>query len=128
MKNKIAVTIISMVLMLSVFTSCQQQQNLPQQKEMTITTSSKKALKFFLKGRKDFDLARNGSAIELFDKAIALDSNFAMAYEYRSWLGTDDLSRKKARKKLMLLSVRYQRASVYGFFSIEPGQIMILKR
>lgn len=103
MKNKIGVTFISVVLMLSVFTSCQIQQPQQHLKEMTITTSSKKALKLFLKGRKDFDLARNHSAIEFFDKAIALDSNFAMAYEYRSWLGTDDLSRKNARKKAYAL-------------------------
>ena len=55
--------------------------------EMSITTSSKEALNFFIDGRDKFENFENASAASLFDKAIQTDPNFAMAYLYRSWSG-----------------------------------------
>jgi tetratricopeptide (TPR) repeat protein len=60
---------------------------LAQEKEISITTSSQEALKYFLEGR---DLQENlayASATKLLDKAIELDPDFAMAYLYRAYSG-----------------------------------------
>lgn len=60
---------------------------LAQGKEIPITTSSKEALKYFTQGR---DLAEDIefiTAAPFFDKAIAKDPGFAMAYLYRSMSG-----------------------------------------
>lgn len=99
MKNNIAITFILLALMFSAFISCQLQKDEVQLKEMTITTSSEEALELFLEGRDLYFMTKNDSAAMLFDKAIELDPNFAMAYDFRAWSGTDNISRKKARKK-----------------------------
>jgi tetratricopeptide (TPR) repeat protein len=52
--------------------------------EMTITTSSKEALELFLEGREKFELSELDASAELFDQAIAKDSNFTMAFYYRA--------------------------------------------
>jgi tetratricopeptide (TPR) repeat protein len=54
------------------------------QKEIPITTNSNEALQLFLKGRDMFDKLKTPQAAELFDKAIALDKDFAMAYLYHA--------------------------------------------
>ncbi|HLN72438.1 MAG TPA: tetratricopeptide repeat protein [Prolixibacteraceae bacterium] len=58
-----------------------------QNKEIPITTSSKEALDYFLQGRDKLENFENTAAAQLFDQAIAADSNFAMAYLYRSLAG-----------------------------------------
>jgi tetratricopeptide (TPR) repeat protein len=58
-----------------------------QNKEMPITTSSKEALDYFLQGRDELENFKNTVAAGLFDKAIEADTNFAMAYLYRSLAG-----------------------------------------
>jgi tetratricopeptide (TPR) repeat protein len=58
-----------------------------QNKEIPITTSSNEALDYFLKGRDKLENFQNTAAALLFDQAIAADSNFAMAYLYRSLTG-----------------------------------------
>lgn len=120
MKNNILITLIFLALMTTVFISCQQQKDEIQQKEMTITTSSEEALALFLKGRDFYDMTKKDSAAIYFDKAIALDSNFALAYDYRSFSGTDYLSRKKARKKAYDLIDEVSRGEKYwilnGYF------------
>jgi tetratricopeptide (TPR) repeat protein len=54
------------------------------QKEVPITTNSDEALQLFLKGRDMFDKLKTPQAAEFFNKAIALDKDFAMAYLYRA--------------------------------------------
>lgn len=58
-----------------------------QNREIPITTSSKEALDYFLKGRDKLENFENKAAALLFEQAIAADSNFAMAYLYRSLTG-----------------------------------------
>ena len=53
------------------------------QKEMSITTSSKEALKLFFEGRDKVDNIERDAGFILLDKAIELDPDFAMAYIYR---------------------------------------------
>ncbi len=60
---------------------------LAQGKEIPITTSSKEALKYFLEGRDQAEDLEFITAAPLFDKAIAEDPGFAMAYLYRSMSG-----------------------------------------
>jgi len=58
-----------------------------QVKEVPITTSSKEALNLFLSGRDKLENIEFFEAAPLFDKAIQLDPNFALAYLYRSLSG-----------------------------------------
>jgi len=58
-----------------------------QNKEITITTSSKEALDFLLKGRDKLENFEEADAAALFEKAIQKDPEFAMAYLYRSQSG-----------------------------------------
>ncbi|MGD9900586.1 MAG: tetratricopeptide repeat protein [Calditrichaceae bacterium] len=55
--------------------------------EMTVTTSSKEALKLFMSGRDKIENIENNAAVELLDKAIEKDPDFALAYVYRSLAG-----------------------------------------
>jgi len=64
--------------------SCKTQ---PTGNEIPVTTTSKEALKFFLDGRDKFENIEFITAASLFDKAIQTDTNFAMAYLYRSRSG-----------------------------------------
>ena len=59
----------------------------PISKEVTITTNSNDALKLFLEGRDLSDKLKSPQAAVMFDKAIALDKDFAMAYLYRASSG-----------------------------------------
>ena len=52
--------------------------------KIPITTSSDEARKEFLKGREIAEKLLVTSSIQYFDKAIALDSNFASAYLNRA--------------------------------------------
>jgi tetratricopeptide (TPR) repeat protein len=56
-------------------------------KEIPVTTSSAEALDLFLEGRELHEDLKTPQAAELFDRAIALDENFAKAYLYRSRSG-----------------------------------------
>lgn len=58
-----------------------------QNREIPITTSSKEALDYFLQGRDKLENFENTAAASLFDKAIEADTNFAMAYLFRSLAG-----------------------------------------
>lgn len=58
-----------------------------QSKEVPVTTSSKEALKYFTDGLDKMDNIEFISATQLFDKAIAEDKDFALAYLYRSQSG-----------------------------------------
>jgi tetratricopeptide (TPR) repeat protein len=60
---------------------------LAQVKEVPITTSSKEALNLFLSGRDKLENIEFFEAAPLFDKAIQLDPNFALAYLYRASSG-----------------------------------------
>jgi tetratricopeptide (TPR) repeat protein len=61
---------------------------LAQVKEVPITTSSKEALNLFLSGREKLENIEFFEAAPLFDKAIQLDPNFALAYLYRAQSGS----------------------------------------
>lgn len=65
------------ILLLICFFSCSKAKN-----EIPITTASKAALEEFLKGRELFDDYRLAESIPYFEKAVALDTNFATAYYY----------------------------------------------
>jgi len=51
---------------------------------MAITTSSDEARELFLKGREEYDNIEFADAMNLFDQAIALDPDFALAHNYRA--------------------------------------------
>lgn len=55
--------------------------------EMPVTTSSKEALKLFMTARDKIENIEFNAAIELLDKSIEKDPNFALAYVYRSMAG-----------------------------------------
>ena len=77
---------------------------LAQEKEISITTSSEEALKYFLEGRdKQENIALN-SAAKLLDKAIEIDPDFALAYLYRADSGGDfNIQRKHLEKAVSLV-------------------------
>jgi len=52
----------------------------PADNKMPITTSSKEAREFYLKGRELSDKLQNQESIEYFEKAIEKDPEFALAY------------------------------------------------
>ncbi len=56
--------------------------------DIPITTTSTDARALFLKGRQAYDVGRSDDAGALFDKAIAADSAFAVAYYYRARTAT----------------------------------------
>jgi len=95
-----------------------------QKKEIPITTSSKEALKLFLDGREKSENFETAAASMLFDKAIQLDTNFAMAYLHRSWSGGGyNVWQKNHDKAISLmdkvsegekLSILYAQASAKG--------------
>jgi len=58
-----------------------------QNKEVPVTTSSKEAKDFFLKGRDKLENSEAIAATALLDQAIQKDPNFALAYLYRSQSG-----------------------------------------
>ncbi len=53
-----------------------------QKDKMPITTSSPQALQYFLQARELSEKLRNNEAVEYYNKAIELDSNFVLAYLY----------------------------------------------
>ena len=53
--------------------------------KIPITTSSKKALKYFLKGRDLSEKLRGQESLQYFEKAVAEDSNFALGYLFLSF-------------------------------------------
>ena len=73
--KKIAPALFSIFIVLLLLISCGK--NL---KKIPITTSSEKAKELYLKGLSLNDRLRGFEAVTYFDDAIALDSNFAMAY------------------------------------------------
>lgn len=76
---------------------------LAQVKEVPITTSSKEALKYFLEGRDKNEDSELVAAAALFDKAIAKDTAFALAYTYRAYSGGGyDVYRKNMDKSVSL--------------------------
>ena len=74
-----------------------------QVKEVPVTTSSKEAKSFFLDGREKMGNMEFVAAAPLFDKAIAADPDFALAYLYRSQSGGGlDLMRSNLEKAVAL--------------------------
>jgi tetratricopeptide (TPR) repeat protein len=74
------------------------------QTEIPITTSSKEARDFFLKGREKAELFEFVAAAELLDKAITLDPNFAMAHLLRSQSGGGFALTRQHREKAVNLA------------------------
>ncbi len=72
--------------------------------EIPITTASEEALAVFLEGRQLAEHLRTDEAREHFDKAIALDPNFAQAYLYRSFDFTSDEDLKSHLKQAVALA------------------------
>ena len=71
-------------LVMGVF-ACNNQENV--QKEIPVTTSSDEAHEVFIEARNHWELWEDNQAAVLFDSAIALDPEFAMAYFYRAFSG-----------------------------------------
>jgi eukaryotic-like serine/threonine-protein kinase len=71
-----------------------------------VSTSSLEALQAYTQGEKIYDEKGYAAAIPLFHRAIELDPNFAMAYEFlavsHSNLGQDDLGRPAVEKAFAL--------------------------
>lgn len=77
---------------------------LAQNKEVPVTTSSKEALDFFMKGRDQLENSEAIAATALLDQAIQKDPNFAKAYLYRSQSGGGfTVFRKNLDKALSLV-------------------------
>lgn len=75
-----AIILVSMVLLL--------QCSVPQPNdEIPITSNSDEAIDLFLEGREMSENLKTAEAAELFDRAIALDPEFAQAYYYRAYSG-----------------------------------------
>ena len=84
--QKTFITLIISFCTLSLFFSgCVKEE--PIKKEITITTNSNDALKLFLEGQDLSEKFKLPQAALMFDKAIALDKDFAMAYFYRASSG-----------------------------------------
>jgi tetratricopeptide (TPR) repeat protein len=54
--------------------------------KIPMTTSSDLALQYFLEGRELYEKFRYPDALEMFERAVGEDSNFALAYVYRAVL------------------------------------------
>lgn len=97
---------------------------LAQTKEIPITTSSKEALKLFLEARERSENFETAEAALLYDKAIALDPEFALAYLYRAGSGgAYELWQKNYDKAVSLMDkvtegekllIRYSQTGVKG--------------
>ena len=73
-------------------------------KEMSITSSSDEAVELFLEGRDYWETLQNDKAAEMFDKAIEIDPDFAMAYFYRATSGGGgDVYRSNLNKAISLM-------------------------
>jgi len=62
-------------------------QNAPAEKEMPITTFASKARELFIQGREKMENYEPIAAAPLFEQAVSADSDFALAYCYRSQCG-----------------------------------------
>jgi serine/threonine protein kinase/tetratricopeptide (TPR) repeat protein len=74
-----------------------------------VTTSSMDAYNYFLRGRQEYDRLYYLESAKQFERAVALDSNFAMAYLYLSGAYAELLERTKlipAITRAMALSAR----------------------
>jgi serine/threonine protein kinase len=74
-----------------------------------VTTSSMEAYNFFLRGREEYEKIYNEEALRFLDNAIALDSNFAVAYFYLAKIYSGLLDEPKmiqAIEKAKVLSLR----------------------
>lgn len=80
MKTKVSIGILSSMIWLIVTMPLLAQ-------EVPVTTNSKEAKKIFMQGRDKMENSQTIAAAELFDKAIALDPNFALAHLYRAQTG-----------------------------------------
>jgi len=69
---------------------------LAQEVEMTITTSSEKALNYFLQGRGKLEVVQTKEAVQAFNHALNLDPDFALAHLYRYNSGLGSLERLQA--------------------------------
>jgi len=84
--NKVLIYVIILLsTILLLLSGCAKESQKP--KEITITTNSDEALKLFTEGRDMYEKAKIPQAAQMFDKAITLDKNFAMAYLYRAISG-----------------------------------------
>jgi tetratricopeptide (TPR) repeat protein len=102
MKMQANPVILSLLISASFFlVSCKTQ---PNGNEIQITTTSKEALKLFIDGRDKFENIEFISAASLFDLATQKDSNFAMAYLYRSLSGGEsEIFRQNLNKAVNLI-------------------------
>jgi serine/threonine protein kinase/tetratricopeptide (TPR) repeat protein len=85
------------------------QKRIETQQIKEVTTSSMEAYNYFLRGRDEFERFYYKEALSLLEKAVALDSNFAIAYLYISRICTQFLDHPgeiKAIEKAKELSLR----------------------
>lgn len=85
-----SISLLAMLLLILSFVSCERQQ-------LTITTSSTEALKYYKEGVELAEKFYDAEAINKLNKAIELDSTFAMAYYYLSRVneGSGNLARAR---------------------------------
>lgn len=72
--------------------------NCTNNKEMPITTTSGEALELFLEGRENVEHIEYNTAAQLFDQAIEIDKDFALANLYRWRAGSTDNAMKYLKK------------------------------
>ncbi len=101
--NKVLIAVIILLsAIIPVLSGCAKDTQKP--KEITITTNSDEALKLFLNGRDVFETGKFPQAAQLFDKAIAVDKNLALAYMYSAISGVGyNVSRENLSKAVGLI-------------------------
>jgi predicted Ser/Thr protein kinase len=93
------------------------------------TTASLEALRSYTEGCSELGQGHNLEAIPLFERAIALDPNFAMAYRYTSTAfgvaGDAAKERELSRKAFELIDrvSDFERVSIAGLYYLNTGEL-----
>jgi len=93
------------------------------------TTASLEALQDYTEGMSEMEQGRFLAAVPLFERAVALDRNFAMAYEFVSAAfdnaGDSAMSREYSRKAFALIDrvSERERASIAGSYYGDSGEV-----
>ncbi len=82
------------------------------------TTSSMEAYNYFLRGREDFEKGYYDDARKFLDKAVKLDTTFAVAYLYLAWT-YDELADPRQSKAL------YEKAKKYSEKATEKDRLLV---
>lgn len=100
-------------------------------RSIPVSSRSPEALKHFERGRELHDNIRQDEAAESFEKAIALDPEFALAYAYLAWQSKDKTKRDEYAARALDLSAKLpeaERLLVEGIVAQARGERDKLER